>query len=666
MPAAWVEALSRETSGNPFFLREVLLHLEEEGALGFTDGNAPPGSESLRLPESVRQVIARRLARLPAATTDLLRVAAAFTGGIDFEVARRVAKLDETPALDALDEALGAQLLQCLEHTYDFTHALVRHTLYDALSPARQARLHRQLAEAMQTAYGGRAVEHAAEIARHYHRSRSLPGAERGVPYCLAAADQAARASAFADVAAHLEAALDLLPATDPGRPRLMARRGVALAWSLRFVEAVAVANDAAILIAQTESGAAAAAYVVDVLDAVNAYGGPEVAGPLARRGLEYAGGRRDSTWAILKAWDIRDRELNAGGFEIDTSERREVTEVFEKQAIDDARAARPRLSEDIFSRDGVWWGFVPWKSRAEYLQRGARFWFGAGDYRRDLPHMRAVAEELDRQRKIGRAVAFWAYVARSHCALGEFSRAREARLRGAALAERLIEPAIATAQLVVAEDEWRMAMDEDWDRPIENVGPGMAQGRFQATVDASIARTHARMGRVERALSRLEAVVPIITQAPGWAAGYTWIACDAAETLWLTGCRDHIDLIARNLLEKVITVDFRFPMRDGRLALARVYALQGRYDEATDWFAKARTVLDEQGARPLRAIVDYDEALMYARRGAPGDPERARQLVDVALAQFRTLGMPGWIRRAEALLKSGAAGEQESEGALR
>jgi hypothetical protein len=34
-------------------------------------------------------------------------------------------------------------------------------------------------------------------------------------------------------------------------------------------------------------------------------------------------------------------------------------------------------------------------------------------------------------------------------------------------------------------------------------------------------------------------------------------------------------------------------------------------------WFERAREVLDQQGARPLRAITDYDEALMYARRGA-------------------------------------------------
>ena len=52
----------------------------------------------------------------------------------------------------------------------------------------------------------------------------------------------------------------------------------------------------------------------------------------------------------------------------------------------------------------------------------------------------------------------------------------------------------------------------------------------------------------------------------------------------------------------------------------------------------------------------------MYARRGAPGDPERARPLLDAALGQFRTLGMPGWIRRAEALLKSCATGGAEAK----
>src|SRR5262249_60086483 len=142
--------------------------------------------------DTVRQVIARRLARLPAAVSELLQVAAAFTGGINFEVARRVAGLEERAALDALDAALGAQLLVAAggpTAAYDFTHALVRHTLYEGLSPTRKARLHREIAEAMEAVYGERGIEHAAEIARHYHPSARHTGAQRRAPHCLGSAD---------------------------------------------------------------------------------------------------------------------------------------------------------------------------------------------------------------------------------------------------------------------------------------------------------------------------------------------------------------------------------------------------------------------------------------------------------------------------------------------
>src|SRR5262245_6382325 len=115
----------------------------------------------------------------------------------------------------------------------------------------------------------------------------------------------------------------------------------------------------------------------------------------------------------------------------------------------------------------------------------------------------------------------------------------------------------------------------------------------------AAIARTHARMGRVERAMRRLASVVPIIEQAPAGARDYTHMACDAAETLWLTERTDRIEVIEHNLRAKVVEPDFRWPMMDGRLAMARLCALQGRHDEAGDWFAKARTVLDETGRPP-------------------------------------------------------------------
>ena len=205
--------ITAETSGNPFFIREVLLHLVEEGKIVRREGQwtANLTVEEMGIPHGVRQVIQRRLARLSETANRLLRAAAGFTGSFRFDVAARVAELDEAEALDAIDEALAAQLLCATgaAETFDFTHALVRHTLYAELSPPRQVRLHRQIAEAMEQVYGDRAGEHAGEIARHYHRSATLPGAERGVAYCLLAADRAEQSAAFAEAAEYLRMALD-------------------------------------------------------------------------------------------------------------------------------------------------------------------------------------------------------------------------------------------------------------------------------------------------------------------------------------------------------------------------------------------------------------------------------------------------------------------------
>jgi hypothetical protein len=138
------------------------------------------------------------------------------------------------------------------------------------------------------------------------------------------------------------------------------------------------------------------------------------------------------------------------------------------------------------------------------------------------------------------------------------------------------------------------------------------------------------------------------------WAPNYTLFVASAAATLWILGRRDPRGApIERNLREKTIAPDFLYPTVDARLAMAQLCALGRRFDEAIEWFARAREVLDEQGARPLRAITDFDEAWMYTRRGARGDQKRALPLLDAAAAQFEAIGMPGWVRRAEELARA-------------
>ncbi len=249
------------------------------------------------------------------------------------------------------------------------------------------------------------------------------------------------------------------------------------------------------------------------------------------------------------------------------------------------------------------------------------------------------------------------AQLARCHNALGDFRAAHEAHEHGVALAARLTGLSLAAVNLIAGRAEMRDASGEQLDEAVTlgefllgQDAPELRWGR--AIVCAATARVFATAGRSDDAIALLPKVLPAVERAPAWESNYSLIACDGAAALWIAGRTDHIEAFERGVREKVVEPDFRYPMQDGRTALARLCALQGRHDEASHWFAEARRVTEEQGARPCRAIVDYDEALMYARRSEAGDRERALPLLDAALAQFRDIGMTGWVRRAEELLE--------------
>ncbi|MGH7788488.1 MAG: ATP-binding protein, partial [Candidatus Binatia bacterium] len=232
-----VAAVDTAGEGNPFFIRELLLDLLETGCIA----PRPEGwcfdlsAQRGRVPEGIRDLVRRRLARLSPAARRLLDVAAFLGDGFRFDLAAAVAGLEQGVALAALDEALAAQIVRPGPDgdAYEFVHAMLRQTLYAEPSPSRRLRQHRDIAEALERLAGGSAGDaHAAAIAHQYHRSAALPGAERGVPYAVAASERAAATGAHDEVARQVQIALALLPAGDARRPRLLANLGLALAWA--------------------------------------------------------------------------------------------------------------------------------------------------------------------------------------------------------------------------------------------------------------------------------------------------------------------------------------------------------------------------------------------------------------------------------------------------
>ncbi|HYJ27943.1 MAG TPA: BTAD domain-containing putative transcriptional regulator [Nocardioides sp.] len=253
--------LVRRTDGNPFYLTELLRLLVSEGALG------DPSSAAWRaVPGGVRDVVRQRSRHLPGRAVEVLSAAA--VGGRTFAVAvLDVVTRDPDGVAEAIE---GAQVLGLVEEEgpgiFRFTHALVRDALYEALPAPTRARLHAEVAVALEQVRAGRVVEVAADLAEHY-RLAGPAHARSGWVMARRAAAEAVERSAY-DEALRLATLAGDLQSLDPTaddreREEVLVARARALTRVGRPVDAWWPAEQAARLaLARGDRDAAAAALL--------------------------------------------------------------------------------------------------------------------------------------------------------------------------------------------------------------------------------------------------------------------------------------------------------------------------------------------------------------------------------------------------------------------
>jgi class 3 adenylate cyclase len=154
--AAFAHELSRETGGNPFFLGEMIRHLAESGAIERDiEGRwtAATSLATLELPASIHEVVSGRVAHLGPDAERVLRAAAVIGREFDVDLLARVAAVDADDALDVLEAASEAALVAEAPDRagrFAFVHALVNHALNQELTGARRARMHANVARALE------------------------------------------------------------------------------------------------------------------------------------------------------------------------------------------------------------------------------------------------------------------------------------------------------------------------------------------------------------------------------------------------------------------------------------------------------------------------------------------------------------------------------------
>ncbi len=208
--------ITRETAGNPFFAGELLRHLTESGAIMHEDGGRwrLVGEVSdLGLPQSVREVVGRRVERLGSDARTALSAAAVVGRDFDLDLLVAVVEVDEARLLELLEEAVAASLLQESGEQagrFTFTHALVEHTLYEDLGRTRRARLHQQLAEALEEQCGDEPGERLGELATHWAAATVSANPGKALHYAQQAAERALAQLAPAEAVRWYRQALEL------------------------------------------------------------------------------------------------------------------------------------------------------------------------------------------------------------------------------------------------------------------------------------------------------------------------------------------------------------------------------------------------------------------------------------------------------------------------
>ncbi|MGK5685153.1 BTAD domain-containing putative transcriptional regulator [Actinoplanes sp. URMC 104] len=213
------------TDGNPFFAGELVELMAAEGRVD-------------TLPPSVRDVLDRRLSRLPSDTVDLLRLVAVIGRDAELPLLEAAAGLDAEQVITRLEPAVAGRVLRFDETAWRwrFSHALVRETLLAGLSRIAAARLHARVA--------GELGE-VDRLAYHYFHAVPVTGAAPARRYAIEAAAAAREQHAHAEAAMQTRRALALLGPDADQRHRLLVELGDDLLRAGRLTEAQEVVAEA-------------------------------------------------------------------------------------------------------------------------------------------------------------------------------------------------------------------------------------------------------------------------------------------------------------------------------------------------------------------------------------------------------------------------------------
>jgi len=175
LPEGLESVLLRRAEGNPFFLRELLRSLRDNGAIVQSQGRWSFDPQvTVEVPDTVERVVLARIDRLSPGDRDLLDSAAVIGREFELPLLARIAGLDLSA--DSLSNLTRLGLFEqaAAGGEYRFSHPLIQETAYLSMLRRGRAELHGRAAAAIEELIEDGSDAHHAVLARHHSAAGHL------------------------------------------------------------------------------------------------------------------------------------------------------------------------------------------------------------------------------------------------------------------------------------------------------------------------------------------------------------------------------------------------------------------------------------------------------------------------------------------------------------
>jgi len=549
----------------------------------------PVAGTTPRLPRRVYDLLAARLERLEEQERSLLSTAAIIGRQFDFSLLLKAAAADPGDATAGLEELVRRRLLKVVDSRFAFAHERLREAVQAQLLPPRRAVLHAAVGRAIEACYGRDLSRYYTDLAVHFSAGEVW---DKALTYCRLAGVQAMERAAHREAVSWFKQTLDVLARLPETREMLETAIDVRLMLSAERQ-----------LIGERQS-----------------FESHEIAAEIARRLHDE---RRET------------RVLNFLSYKLMTHGELGRAERVGRQAL----ALAERLGD------------------VELVAAGAlvvgHALKGQGRFREALRHFRGNIEPLTDERL---AIRFGggrpAIMSRAHAAwclaeLGEFIEGRRLGLEALRASERLDHHAcMVTAHWATGLLYTRQGM---LDKAVTILETGLELSRqfdlldhYFRSIASVLGTAYALLGRVDEALALLDRAIEGYLER-NEVPRFAWIS----EALVLARRPDEARARAEQALAVYQDIGDRCYEGWALRLLGEIEVAAGNADVAAaeDHLHAALALADTLELRPLAARCRLDLGLLHQRAGGGG---RARGELDCASAEFRALGMPYWLARAE------------------